>query len=265
MKQQHTALGSFLRARRLQSRPEDFGFAAGARRRTPGLRREELAQLAGISPTWVAWIEQGRTRSVSMATLLALARGLHLTRAERAYLFQLVERADPAPVSDEGGEEPALRQMLDSLAAPSYVLDRCWDALAWNAAAAKLFPAWLGARARRRAGHPNLLQYVFLEPAAQRQVVDWKARAQRLVAEFRADTESWRDDPLRQSLVEELCARSAEFAAAWREERVLGREGGAREFRGSSGRVRQYTQLTLRVARRPDLKLVALLPVEGAR
>jgi transcriptional regulator with XRE-family HTH domain len=263
MKQQHTALGSFLRARRLQSQPEDFGFATGARRRTPGLRREELAQLAGISPTWVAWIEQGRTRSISMATLLALARGLHLTRVERTHLFQLAKRADPAPLAEDGGEEPALRQLLDSLAAPAYVLDRCWDALAWNDAAAKLFPAWLGAQARRRAGHPNLLQYVFLDATAQRQVVDWKSRAQRLVAEFRADTEGWRDDPLRQSLIEELCAGSAEFAASWREERVQAREGGAREFRTPAGRVRQYTQLTLRVARRPDLKLVTLLPVGG--
>ncbi|MGC4029198.1 MAG: helix-turn-helix transcriptional regulator [Steroidobacteraceae bacterium] len=263
MKQQQTRrtpLGSFLRARRMQSRPEDFGFAAGARRRTPGLRREELAQLAGISPTWVAWIEQGRTRSVSMATLLALARGLHLTRAERAHLFQLAERADPAPLSGAGGEERELRQLLDSLAAPAYVLDRCWDAIAWNAAAEKLFPAWLGRRVRRHAPHPNLLHYVFLDAAAQRQVVDWKSRAQRLVAEFRADTESWRTDPLRQSLVEELCAGSAEFAAAWREERVQEREGGIRVFRSSSGRVREHAQLTLRVARRPDLKLVVLLP-----
>ncbi len=90
-------LGDFLRAQRDRLRPEDFGLPTGQRRRAPGLRREEAAQLCGISPTWFTWIEQGRTASVSVPTLAAIARGLHLSRAERAYLFELASRADPAP------------------------------------------------------------------------------------------------------------------------------------------------------------------------
>src|SRR5215207_3409763 len=89
-------LGEFLRAQRDRLRPEDFGLPAGQRRRAPGLRREEAAQLCGISPTWFAWIEQGRTQGISVTTLAALARGLRLSRAERAYLFELAARADPA-------------------------------------------------------------------------------------------------------------------------------------------------------------------------
>jgi len=254
-----TPLGSFLRSRRLHSQPADFGFAAGARRRTPGLRREELAQLCGISPTWVAWLEQGRTRSVSVPTLLGLARGLKLTRAERAYLFQLAARADPAPPLDQGGDRAALRQLVGCVSAPAYMLDRHWDAIAWNTAAARLFPAWLGRRAVRGAEPPNLLRYVFLDAVARRQVVDWKQRAQRLVAEFRADTVAAGTDPLRQAMIDELCAGSAEFATAWQAEQVQAREGGMRAFRGSGGRIRRYEQLTLRVARHPELKLVVLL------
>jgi transcriptional regulator with XRE-family HTH domain len=88
-------LGEFLRARRDGLRPQDLGLPVGVRRRAPGLRREEAAQLCGISPTWYTWLEQGRITGVSVATLAAIARGLRLSRAERNYLFQLAARADP--------------------------------------------------------------------------------------------------------------------------------------------------------------------------
>lgn len=253
-------LAAFIRSRREKSDPAAAGFTPG-RRRTPGLRREELAQLAGISVTWVTWIEQGRVLSVSAPTLLGLARALRLSAAEREYLFRIAGRPDPAPAPGIAGEgeRRALQGLVDRMPDPCYVLDRYWDAVAWNRAAMRLFPAWLGyaARAGRRV---NLLHYVFLEPAAQRQVIDWKQRSQRLVAEFRADTAALRRDPPRRLLVEHLSAVSPAFAAAWRSEAVSGREGGERRFRSAS-RIRTYEQLTLRAALHPELKVVVLLPV----
>jgi len=258
--------GAFVRSRRLQCDPGDFDVPAGGRRRTAGLRREELAQLCGISITWLTWIEQGRAASVSAPTLLALARGLRLTRAEREYLFRLAGKSDPAPPSGAVGDLRVLRQLVDGFRDPAYVLDRYWDALVWNKAAARLFPQWLrgsakGARARvaeRAAERANLLHYVFLNPAARRQVVDWKQRSQRVVAEFRADTVTLRGDALRDAFVEELGRRSAEFAQAWRAERVLAREGGERRFRDAGGRICRFEQVTLRLARQPELKVVLL-------
>ncbi|HEX4377971.1 MAG TPA: helix-turn-helix transcriptional regulator [Steroidobacteraceae bacterium] len=256
-------IGNFLRTRRAQLRPEDFGFAAGQRRRTPGLRREEVAQLCGISPTWLTWIEQGRTRSVSVPTLIAIARGLRLSRAEREYLFGLAAKADPAPPAVAAAGHELLQPLVDAVRAPAYILDRYWDALAWNRDAAQLFPAWLGrsVSATPRTSHPkrNLLHYVFLNPAATRQVVDWNERVPRLVAEFRADTAAQREDPVREALVQELCEASAAFGAAWRSEAVQSREGGLRRLRLKGRQVRSYRQITLRVARERDLKLVVLL------
>ncbi len=274
--------GAFVRSRRLQCDPRDFGLAPGRRRRTAGLRREELAQLCGISITWLAWIEQGRAESVSAPTLLALARGLRLTRAEREYLFRLAGKSDPAPPSEGVRDRRLLQKLVDDYRDPAYVLDRYWDAVVWNKGAARLFPQWLGrsrsqpspqppsrTRPGKRAGpvseRANLLHYVFLDPAARRQVVDWKERARRVVAEYRADTASLRSDPLRNAFVDELAKRSTDFAAEWRTERVQGREGGERRFRDDRGRVCRFEQVTLRVAQQPELKLVLLVSSAPSR
>src|SRR6185369_4229232 len=211
-----TTFGAFVRSRRLQSDPRDFGLAAGKRRRTAGLRREELAQLCGISITWLTWIEQGRAASVSAPTLLALARGLRLTRAERDYLFRLAGKSDPAPPSESVGDRLLLQRLVEGFGDPAYVLDRYWDVVVWNRAATRLFPQWLKRsplRSTEKTERANLLHYVFLNPAARGQVVDWKQRAQRVVAEFRADTASLHGDAMRDAFVADLAKRSAEFAA----------------------------------------------------
>lgn len=250
----HTQLGEYLRARREQLRPADFGLPTGQRRRTPGLRREEAAQLCGISPTWLAWIEQGRTTAVSVPTLAAIARGLQLSRAERQYLFQLAARSDPAPPHATQAAPRQLQPLVDALRVPAYVLDRHWDAVAWNRPAAELFSPWL------RGSEHNLLRFVFFDPAARQFIVDWDERARRLVAEYRADTAAWQDDPVREALVQELLA-SPEFAAAWKSQAVLARDGGGRRFAHPRRGHCEYDQHTLRVAQQPDLKLTVLVPV----
>ena len=142
------------------------------------------------------------------------------------------------------------------------MLDRYWNAIEWNPAAgaavrglARQAPPAPAPRARaggaQRAA-PNLLRYVFLEPRAKSFLLDWEDRAQRLVAEFRADTPGMRDDPRRAALVEELSRASREFAAGWRSQRVLSRDGGRRSFRVRRGETRQFEQHILRMARRPE-------------
>jgi hypothetical protein len=152
---------------------------------------------------------------------------------------------------------------------PTYVLDRYWNAIEWNAAAAELFRDWLGApsgRQRRaaaaaRAGEPpNLLRYVFLHPRSKSFLLDWEDRARSLVAEFRADTPRLRDDPQRSALIEELSQASREFATAWRSQRVRSRDGGRRAFRAVRGRVQHFEQHILRVVSRPDLRITVLVP-----
>ncbi|MDO9005619.1 MAG: helix-turn-helix transcriptional regulator [Aquabacterium sp.] len=251
-------LGEFLRAKRDQLRPEDVGLPPGFRRRAPGLRREEVATLCHISPTWYTWIEQGRTQAVSTETLSAIATGLHLSNAERAYLFELAARADPEHPSAEHSAPHQLAELVKVIRTPAYILDRHWDAIAWNRPATLLFEDWLKGRGTR-----NLLRYVFLHPRAPSFIVDWPERAQRLVAEYRSDTAAWRDDPVRQALVDELRSASRAFDVAWRSQKVLSREGGRRAFEQARSGRREYEQFTLRVAQHPDLKLTVLVPGEG--
>lgn len=254
-------LGEFLRARRDQLKAEDFGLPAGQRRRAPGLRREEAALLCGISPTWFTWIEQGRTTSVSVPTLAAIARGLKLSRAERSYLFELAARADPLPPAAKQEDPQRLQQLVAAVRAPAYMLDRHWDAVVWNKAAAELFLDWLARKRGPADARRNLLQFVFVAPEARRFIVDWQARARRLVAEYRADTAAWRDDPVRQALVHDLSDASAEFAAAWKSQAVLARDGGRRAFDHPRRGRCEYEQYTLRVAQRAELKLTVLVPL----
>src|SRR5689334_16261827 len=151
-------LGEFLKSRRARVDPTTAGFST-ERRRTPGLRREELASLAGVTVSWLTKLEQGSAHSVSADVLGALARGLHLTDAERAHLFHLAGyRVDGA--AGDAEVTPALRVLLDELEPnPAYLLDRCWNIVAWNDAEARLFPPLATSRHDR----PNLLKLVFLD------------------------------------------------------------------------------------------------------
>ncbi len=255
-------LGKFIRTHRERVRPEEAGLRGTTRRRTPGLRREELAQLCNVSPTWITWLEQGRPVTASLETLAALAEALKLTGAERAYLFSLAGKLDPAAAvaAENTAVADAILDSLAHIAAPAYVLDRQWNALAWNDAAQSLFTGWLDGE---KAAVPNLLSYTFLSPRARKLIFDWEHRARRLVAEFRADCGRHLDDTAVQPLVAELCRRSAEFAAYWQDYDVTAREGGVRQFQHPQRGLLSYRQTTFYAAARGDLKLVMLLPLPG--
>jgi transcriptional regulator with XRE-family HTH domain len=254
---QRRLLGEFIRAHRERTQPA----ASEGRRRTPGLRREELAARAGISLTWCAWIEQGRDVQASPETLGRIAQALALSRAERAYLFELAGRIDPeAPPEPEVDAPASLVAIIKEFKHPAYGLDRVWNACCWNKAAATLLRGWLDSEHQR-----NLLRFVFLDPAARKLIPQWEDRARRLLAEFRADyAHTFRDARVR-SFVEALRADSPLFARAWGEQDVQHRIGGERVFQHPQrGRI-TFEQHSFAPAERPDYKLVLLVPLAPGR
>jgi transcriptional regulator with XRE-family HTH domain len=250
-------LGDFVRALRERQRPADVGLPAGPRRRTPGLRREEVAQLSGLSVTWYTWLEQGRDMTLSAAALARLARALRLGRAERAYLFELAGKRDPSPGEGETHLVPAVAlASVETMSTPAYILDRSWTARSWNRQAERLFVGWLDTPS-----HRNLLRFIFTEPAARSLISDYENRARRVVAEFRADVSAYLDDPAVRTLVADLRRQSQDFERFWHEHGVLGREGGERTFNHPQAGLVRYHQVTFTLAGHPDFKLTMLMPV----
>ena len=250
--EQRKLLGQFIRSHRERTVPD----VVVRRRRTPGLRREELAARAGIGVTWCAWIEQGREISASPDTLARLAKALALTPAERAYLFELARRRDPsmpktAPTSQAPEGVSALVQVLPH---PAYGLDRLWNACCWNSAAEDLFPGWLGDGCQR-----NLVHYTFTAASARKLLPDWEQRARRLLAEFRSDCARMLNDVGLNGLVEQLRNESDLFAEEWDAQTVMAREGGQRTFMHPQDGPLSYVQHTFSPAERPDYKLVTLV------
>ncbi|VVE65886.1 transcriptional regulator [Pandoraea anapnoica] len=265
---QRRALGDFLRAHRERLTPAAVGLPPMGRRRTPGLRREEVAQLCGLSSTWYTWIEQAREVSISAGALAAVASALRLSRAERAYLFDLAGKRDPergaAPLPHHATAQ--VQAAVAAVAAPAYALDRCWDVLAWNAAAADIFRGWLdvpgvsgGAGSAGGAGTKNLLRYIFLDPGARTLIQDWESRARRVVAEFRAECSAYLDDTPVRALTDALQRESPVFAALWSQQDVVEREGGRRGFHHPSRGDIDFAQVTFRLSGHDDVKLVMLL------
>lgn len=251
--EQRKLLGAFVRSRRESITPD----APARRRRTPGLRREELAARAGIGVTWVAWIEQGRNVRASAETLARLANGLNLTRAERAYLFTLAARRDPAdPFSQDATDAPiAITALVNGLAWPAYGLDAAWNVCCANAAARHLFVGLFEAD-----DQPNLLRYTFTSLQARALLPDWTMRCHRVLAEFRHDYGRVRLDPRVASVVAWLRENSDRFRSAWDQQSVSAREGGLRLFHHPLDGPLRFTQHTLAEVERGDFRLVALEP-----
>ena len=256
--EQRKLLGAFVRARRESIAPD----APTRRRRTPGLRREELAARAGIGVTWVAWIEQGREVRASAETLARLADGLGLTRAERAYLFTLAARHDPADPFAHATTEapPAIVALVRGLAWPAYGLDAAWNVCCANAAARRLFVGVFDGL-NEIGDQPNLLRYIFTSAQAPALLPDWETRSQRVLAEFRRDYGRVLGDPRVAGVVTWLRENSAVFRMAWDQQSVSAREGGLRLFQHPQDGPLRFTQHTLAEVDRGDFRLVVLEPV----
>ena len=209
-------LAEFLRARRESIRPAQVGLPAGRGRRTPGLRREEVALLAGVSITWYTWLEQGRQINASDDVLLSIARALRLDDAGQAHLLALT---DPGTASAETPTEApsALVRLLDALMpSPAYVLGPHWEFVAWNDAQERLYPRLPELKAPRR----NLLWVLFADPSARDLIVDWDIHARQALAEFRSATSTLRHDTAMVELVDMLTTESEDFAQWWPEHDV---------------------------------------------
>lgn len=203
-------LGEFLRSRRDRLSPEAVGLPAGQRRRTPGLRREEVAQLAGIGVAWYVRLEQGQTVSPSTTTVDSLARALRLDPVEEAHLRALTRNAERRPFVREVVPE-SLRQTVEALNLPAYVTGRRWDVLAWNSAAAEIF-----AFDRAPEEDRNTLILVLTNPGTRQLFGSgWAETARRMVAQFRATHDLWAGDPAFTALLERLRAGCPEFSAWW--------------------------------------------------
>lgn len=249
-------VGDFLRWKREQLSPEQAGLVAGSRRRTPGLRREEVAQLSYVSTTWYTWLEQGRGISVSARTLGGIATALQLAKAEREYLFNLAELTDPhgqLPMANA----PNIVGVVESVKAPCYVMDIAWRLVAWNRAAEDLFSGWLSVDPA-----PNMLEFIFTHPLARQLVVDWPGRAQRIVAELRAESIHLDSHAPLKATVDALQEKSEEFATWWANYYVVLREGGKREFNHPQQGRCQFQQTTWQLSPESGTKMIILIAQE---
>ncbi|TDD71421.1 helix-turn-helix domain-containing protein [Actinomadura rubrisoli] len=228
-----SALGAFLRARRARVRPSDVGLPPGTGlRRTPGLRREELAALSGVSIDYYIRLEQGRETNPSSAVLDALAAALRLDDEEHAHLYALAShaarRAYPGRRTADRTVRPAVRLLLENVRpCPAYVVARTGDVLAANPEAQALFIGMGDWPEHRR----NIVRYVFLHPAARSLLADWDGSAASCVANLRGVLETDPGAPDLTALSEELTAESAEFAELWGRHDVRHRGGGRKSFR----------------------------------
>ncbi len=205
-------LGEFLRSRRHQVDPRDTGLPPGGARRTPGLRREEVALLSGVSSTWYTWLEQGRDIHPSRQVVDALARTLRMSPAEHGYVLRLTGHAGPAP-ADPAQEVPGhVQRLLDALGpSPAYALTADWTIAAWNRAYERLYPGV----ARVPAAGRNLLELVFTDPAVRSLLADWETDSRRFLTQFRAEVGPRLADPVVVDLVSRLEAASPSFRAGW--------------------------------------------------
>lgn len=219
-KARREALADFLRTRRSQASPASVGLPMGlGYRRTPGLRREEVALLAGISVTWYTWLEQGRDIGVSEQVLESVATTLGLSKGERAYLFRLAhKRVPPAPAPTEPTVSLAVQNALASLGtSPTWILDRCWNTVAWNRASSEVFGDLSVLPQKER----NPLRLAFTNETLRRRLLDWETFARRILGAFRFKVGDCVGEPWFTRLVEDLKESSPEFREWWPDHDVL--------------------------------------------
>ena len=254
-------LGSYLKDRRAKLDPAEFGIEA-TRRRTPGLRREEVAQRANVSATWYTWLEQGRGGSPSSDVLDRLARALALTSAEREHLFLLAQHRPPEirhkpfePISAQ------LQRVLDAMTfSPAVLRTALWDVVGWNAAASVVMTDYALLPPEER----NILKLIFCNQRVRGHMVNWERDARSAVASFRAEAIKAAPAQALQAMVEELSKASPEFSAIWQDYDIQNYGAGTKHFRHeiAGDLMMEYSSFT--VDGRPDLGLVVFTPMTEA-
>ncbi|MGP0223258.1 helix-turn-helix transcriptional regulator [Paenarthrobacter sp. NCHU4564] len=267
----HARLGEFFRARREQTRPEDVGLPVSPRRRTPGLRREEVAVLANVGVSWYTWLEQGRAIGASEEILDAISTALQLSPEDRAYVMLLA--SGRRPVSDagtgnprsvgwrdtgagglEGSQLALLQQLVDAMENPSYIADPFWAVVVMNTAAADTFDTRVG---------ESCLQRFFTDPELAKPHVHKEMMARSMVAQFRAQSAKFPDDPRFDAMARALCSVSDAFRELW-ERQVVGDSYHVDVVYDHPllGRL-SFAPMVLGVPQFPALRLFTYLPKSG--
>ena len=261
MRPDSNSLGAYLRNRRTKLDPASFGIPIG-RRRTPGLRREEVAHRANISATWYTWLEQGRGGSASADVLDRIARALTLTEVEREHLFLLGLGRQPE-VRYRGNDAitPRLQRLLDTLTySPAIVRTATWDVVAWNHAAAVVLTDY-GALSP---GQRNILRMIFCDAGVRAAQPEWQAVARFVVGAFRIDAARAGADAEVAPLVDELCRSSPEFASLWRDNDVRTHGDEVKHLRHPKLGLVALEYSAFAVDGRPDLSLIVYNPASPA-
>ena len=269
-KEQVSELGTFLKACRARVRPEQVGLTPyGDRRRVAGLRREELALLAGVSSSYYARLEQGQSRHASPQVLDAIAAALALDPAERQHLHTLAESAGrrrmprPAPVEHA---DPALTELLDAMpGVPAIIMGRRSDVLAWNPMGHALLAGHLDRASAGVPGRrPNMTEVVFLDPDTRDLYADWSSKARAVVGNLRLVVGAHPDDPALASLIGKLTMASPDFGALWADQTVQACATTQYELRHPLVGELTITQQTLRSIQTPDQTLVTCTVPAGS-
>lgn len=250
-------LGTYLKDRRGKLDPAAFGFSP-ARRRTPGLRREEVAQRANISATWYTWLEQGRGGAPSADVLDRIARALMLTDLEREHLFLLgLGRAPEVRYKKNDDVSPRLQRVLDALdPSPALIRTALWDVVAWNKAATVMLTDYGKLPPEER----NILRFIFLDPRVRAAQADWESVARFVVGAFRVAAVRAGAAAEVKPLVDELCRLNPEFAALWRDNDIREHGEGLKHIRHPVLGAVTFEFSAFAVDGRPDLSMVVYNP-----
>ncbi|MFG1996322.1 helix-turn-helix transcriptional regulator [Actinoplanes sp. NPDC048988] len=254
-------LADFLRVRRERVTPGEVGLAVGGRRRTPGLRREEVAQLAGVGVTWYTWLEQGRPINASTQVLDAVARVLHLDPAEHQHLYRLAgARAALPPDRASHAEIPApVREVVAAMhPIPATLINERFDLLVWNQPWQTLIETLYDVPC----GHRNLMWCSFTDPQVRAGVENWEFEGPHLVAMFRAAYAEHLHDPRWRAFVSDLRAHSDEFAILWDRHEVAAPATSHRVFRHPSAGRLAFTTLSLEVTEMPGCRILTYVPAD---
>lgn len=252
-------LAEFLRLRREALSPEEVGLPGGGRRRTPGLRREEVAQLSGVGATWYTWLEQGRDVRASRSVLEAIADALQMTPAERSHLIVLGRGEEIARGRSPREQASAqLVRLVENLgSSPACIIGRRWDFLAWNAAYGAVFEDPERLPESRR----NLIWATFNVPSRRTLFTDWTQGARQAVARFRADSARYVGDPDFEELIEASMDSSAEFSRWWKRHEVVRSGGGEKLLMHARAGEMLFDHAVFKLEESPEQRLLLYTPL----
>ena len=247
---------------RSRIKPGSVGLPSVGTRRVPGLRREEVAQLAGVGLAWYTWLEQGRDVNVSSDVLERLQAALALSPAEREHLFALAHDRPPPNLGFDGGPvSPSSAVLLGRITDAAYIANRCWDVLAWNGAAAELFPDLASDHASAHGRRPNMMRLLFTSPALRALHVDWDTDARVSLEKFRMDYWRHRNEPSFVDLVSELQDASPAFRQWWDSPFVHPTSDGVKTFRARDGTAVPHAYSVLTLSENHSQRLVVFMPL----